>query len=256
MGEQAVADVDHGGGAQRGGFRASMVGGSGRRCAAIDRPAPHARARRNTGGEQGQACGGMAQGTGGGHGITRARPQRVTGSRPCRSPRPVTASRTTSERATSPPATEAPARPRTRPRDPEPGQGRDSSAAPGGAAKATSSAVATAPMAATSARLRAAAQVPNVREAGPVQAEVQALQQEVRGGDDPAVRRGEHGGVVADPDDRPGPRPHAGRDRGDGDRQVTDAAVARADVALPMSPSPAAGNHQGPYPVNSGDLAL
>ena len=36
--------------------------------------------------------------------------------------------------------------------------------------------------------------------------------------------------------------------------QVTDAAVARADDALPMSPSPAAGNH-GPS-VNSGDLVL
>jgi hypothetical protein len=44
--------------------------------------------------------------------------------------------------------------------------------------------------------------VPDVRRAGPVPAEVPALDQEVRGGHHPAVRDGQHGRVVADADQR------------------------------------------------------
>jgi hypothetical protein len=42
-----------------------------------------------------------------------------------------------------------------------------------------------------------------------------SFQQEVRSRDDPAVGRGEHRGVVTNPDDRPGAGPHPRRHLGD-----------------------------------------
>ena len=168
-------------------------------------------------------------------------PERVTGSRPCRSPRAVTASSTLLNRAVSPrPPTPQPGPPRRRAPRPPPapttraarrGSERDEQRGRGG------------PHGRDIGQAADRSTVPDVRWPGPVAAEVPPLQQEIRGRDDPAVGGGEHGGVVPDPDDRARSRPHSGchlRDEAEL-TQLGDAAVSCLDDGLP-APCPNRGS--------------
>ena len=131
-------------------------------------------------------------------------PDRSTGSRPARLPRPVTASSTVAARAVSPPMTAAPAR-----------AASAASPGPGGSGPAHRQVRRRGQRQQQAGRVRAHGRqvgqaaggglVTGIRTRGPVPAEVPALDQEVGGGHHPAVRGGQYRGIVPDADQRPRP---------------------------------------------------
>ena len=225
VGEQAVADVDHRGGAERGGARAlRRTAGSGRRCASTrtrGRPEPAAE-HREPGRRPAEPAGhgDEVAGPGTGPGDRRAaleRAERGDRDRPPVAAHDIAADDRRARRGGLLVAARRPAPAPTR------SAGRPAAASP------TSSAVGTAPIAAMSARFGGGGPVPDVGRLGPVAAEVPPLDQQVGGGHDPRVRRGEHRGVVTRA--RAGPMPTS----------CSRAVIASIRPTSPSSPTVVAG---------------
>ena len=133
----------------------------------------------------------------------RARRCAAPASRPSSEPSAVTAIVSVSETVRSPPSTAQPGASASHAaRRPSAMPSTNDSRVSSGIARATSSAVGRAPIAAMSARLTAAAFQPRSKRARPREAEVGAVHERVDGRDDAAVRGREHRRVVARSDER------------------------------------------------------